>query len=248
MTTPAVMITNARRFAHVNTTQYSDASAYLDLNHRKDELWNKIVNKGISSYYNWEEWTTDTVALQGEYTLEIPTSTVAGQKTLNNVYINYDWETYTNTWVLKYIKAKEVDPKNLDYEWGFYQENQSQDFPMYYQKDNSIFIAPIPLSWDAGTGRLQLEGIRKIADWSASTTEIQTKFPIEYHYIFELWLQPYALMSKGVDDVTINNARVTYLNAAREMVEQMTSRSETPFNNTYPDENKDDSIHFTIAS
>ena len=167
MTAPSVMITNARRFAHVNTTQYSDSDAYKDLNHMKDELWNKVVNEGISSYYNWEEWTADTVALQGEYTLEIPTSTVAGQKTLNNVYINYNGETYTNTGVLKYIKCKEVDPKNMEHEWGYYQENQSQDYPLYYQKDNSVFIAPTPLAADAGTGRLQLEGIRKIADWSS---------------------------------------------------------------------------------
>jgi len=186
MTTPAVMITNARRFAHVNTTQYSDSDAYKDLNHMKDELWNKVVTKGVSSYFNWEEWTADTVALQGEYTLELPTSTVAGTKTLNSVYINYDGETYTNTGVIKYIPCKEVDPKSLPKEWGYYQENQSKDSPIYFQKDNSVFVAPTPLAADAGTGRLQLEGIRKIADWSSGTTETQTKFPVEYHYIFEL--------------------------------------------------------------
>ncbi len=64
MTTPAVMITNMRRFAHVNTTQYPDADAYKDLNHMKDEIWNKVVNEGISSYYNWDIWQTSTVALQ----------------------------------------------------------------------------------------------------------------------------------------------------------------------------------------
>ena len=55
-------------------------------------------------------------------------------------------------------------------------------------------------------------------------------------------------MSKGLDDVTINNARNTYLNAAIEMVQQLSSRVETPFFNTYPDDTNDDSIIFTIAS
>jgi len=64
MSTPAVMITNARRFSRVSIAQYPDVDAYKDLNSLKDELWNKVVNEGISSYYNWEEWTTDTVALQ----------------------------------------------------------------------------------------------------------------------------------------------------------------------------------------
>ena len=50
-----------------------------------------------------------------------------------------------------------------------------------------------------------------------------------------------------MDDVTINNARVTYLNAARDMVQQLTSRNESPFDNTYPDTYKSDNITFTIA-
>ncbi len=164
------------------------------------------------------------------------------------MYLNYDGETYTNTGLLKYIKATEVDPKNLPNEWGFYQENQSVDYPIYYQKDNSIFIAPMPLASTYGTNRIQLEGIRKIADWTSSTTELETKFPIEFHYIFELGLLPYGLMSKGSDDTSIANARNSYLNASRDVVIQMTSRLESPFYNRYPDQITDDSLRITIAS
>lgn len=247
MSTPAQIITDVRRFANVTTTQYSDASAYLDLNKVKDEIWNRVVTQWVSSYYNWEEWTTDTVALQGEYTLDIPTGTNDGTKTLNTVYINYDGETYTNTGVLKYVKAREVDPKNLPYEWGYYQENQSVDEPIYFQKDNAVFIAPTPLSDTAGSNRLQLEGIRKIANWDSSTTELQTKIPVEYHYVLELGLIPYAYMSKGMDMSDINNARTTYRNAANDVVKQMTSRIETPFFNKYPDQINSDEITFTTA-
>jgi len=57
----------------------------------------------------------------------------------------------------------------------------------------------------------------------------------------------YAYMSKGVDDVIINNARNNYLNASRDVVTQMTSRSEQTTTLSYPDSTNEDDIVLTTA-
>jgi hypothetical protein len=51
--------------------------------------------------------------------------------------------------LLKYIKAREVNRQTLEFEWNYYLENQSVDDPIYFIADNSVFIAPVPLSTTA---------------------------------------------------------------------------------------------------
>lgn len=236
MSTPALIIAKTRRLAKCTSNQYSDANAYSDLNDAKDEIWNKIVSEWISSNYNWDIWTTDSIALQTEYGLDIPTSSNPWQKTINNVYINYDWETYTETGNLKYIQCTEKDPKNLPYSWEYYEENQDKAYPIYFQKDDAIFIAPVPRSDEAWVNRIKLEWIRKIADWDANTTETGMKFPVDFHNVFVFALMPYALASKWAEEWIVNNAEVKYEKRKLEVISQMTQRIESPFFNPYPDD------------
>jgi len=165
-------------------------------------------------------------------------------KTINNIYIS-DGTTHTNTGLLEYIKCREVDPKNLPNDWNFYLENQDATMPLYYQKDNSVFIAPRPTK-DITNG-LRIEAIRKIANWTAATTELETKLPVEFHFILELGLMPYALMSKGSDTNEVNAARATYMNEKRAVIKQITTRIESPFFNKYPDGYSNDDLIITIA-
>jgi len=244
MSLPSQIILDVRRFAHVTTSQYLDADAYLDLNKIKDEFWNEVVSRWGSSNYNWDKWNTDIEANQDEYILDIPTSTNDGMKTINNIYIS-DGTTHTNTGLLEYIKCREVDPKNLPNDWNFYLENQDATMPLYYQKDNSVFIAPRPTK-DITNG-LRIEAIRKIANWTAATTELETKLPVEFHFILELGLMPYALMSKGSDTNEVNAARATYMNEKRAVIKQITTRIESPFFNKYPDGYSNDDLIITIA-
>jgi len=244
MSLPSQIILDVRRFAHVTTSQYLDADAYLDLNKIKDEFWNEVVSRWGSSNYNWDKWNTDIEANQDEYRLDIPTSTNDGMKTINNIYIS-DGTTHTNTGLLEYIKCREVDPKNLPNDWNFYLENQDATMPLYYQKDNSVFIAPRPTK-DITNG-LRIEAIRKIANWTAATTELETKLPVEFHFILELGLMPYALMSKGSDTNEVNAARATYMNEKRAVIKQITTRIESPFFNKYPDGYSNDDLIITIA-
>ena len=45
---------------------------------------------------------------------------------------------------LVYTPAIEVNPYTLPYDWQYYKQEQSQDKPIYYVADKSIFIAPMP--------------------------------------------------------------------------------------------------------
>ena len=59
----STIISRARRFAYVNSTDYSDATALQDLNIIKDQFWAEIVTH-LPEDYQWETWTATTVALQ----------------------------------------------------------------------------------------------------------------------------------------------------------------------------------------
>jgi len=93
---PSAIILAMRRKAKVNTTQYSDADALIDLNIRKNEFWSALMAT-VQEPYDWQQWTATSVSLQSEYTLVDVTTTTAGTKLLNSLSIAYDSETYTDT-------------------------------------------------------------------------------------------------------------------------------------------------------
>jgi hypothetical protein len=66
--TPTTLISRARRLYNVNTTQWSDNDALSDLNELKNNFLASLIN-AVEEDWNWERWTADTVALQGEYSL-----------------------------------------------------------------------------------------------------------------------------------------------------------------------------------
>tara|TARA_R110000772_G_scaffold236250_1_gene347889 strand:- start:698 stop:838 length:141 start_codon:yes stop_codon:yes gene_type:complete len=45
MNTPAAIIAQMRRRVKVDTSQYSDANALIDLNTLKDEFWSALITK-----------------------------------------------------------------------------------------------------------------------------------------------------------------------------------------------------------
>lgn len=87
--TPSSIIAQMRRIAKVNTSQYSDENALIDLNTLKDEFWSAVVSS-VSEDYNWERWTATSVDLQSEYTTPTVAYNTAGAKILKGVAINYD--------------------------------------------------------------------------------------------------------------------------------------------------------------
>lgn len=139
----STIITRARRFAYVNSTDYSDSTALQDLNIIKDQFWAEIVAR-LPEDYQWETWTDETIALQEEYELPQPTSTNIGATMVKSVAISYNSDTYLETGLIQYTRARLVNPATLEFEWNYYAENQDQEDPIYYIADDSIFVAPMP--------------------------------------------------------------------------------------------------------
>lgn len=231
--TPATTIVSARWDTRTNIDQYPDAIAYIDINNLKDYIQSTLVTSWKASYVNWQMWFANTVANQSnwEYKLDIVSSSNPWLKTLNSLYICFG-DTFAN-WNLNYTKCREVDIKNQDYDWNYYLNNQDKIDPIYFQKDNSVFIAPY--SATVVTSGLKMEWIRKIADYTSWTTEAETGFPSDFNYIFRIWLIPNILQYKGSDDWSINNARVIFENRLSLVIGQIWYKEEHPTSFTYPE-------------
>jgi len=88
------------------------------------------------------------------------------------------------------------NPNTLENHWSWYEENQSKNFPIYYIADDSLFIAPIPLSGEAGADYLELRGIKSIPDYTTNTTEAEMVFPLDVQQLFVQGMEPYAMRTK----------------------------------------------------
>lgn len=239
--TTAQIIAQMRRKSWADTAQYSDENALIDLNTLKDEFWSAICST-VNEDYNWERWTTSSIALQSEYTTAAVAYNTAWTKILKGVAINYDADTYTDTGWLVYIQARLVNPYTLPNEWDYYVENQSEDDPIYYVADNSFFIAPAPRT--AVTNWIKLTWLRKIPDYTLATTEADIKLPIDVHQTLVYWLVVHALENKRVEENLIISAENRRKEKRLEAIRSLETRVETPLLLKYPDEVSDE-IRFT---
>jgi len=237
--TPSNIITRARRLYNVNTTQYSDADALADLNELKNNFLSALIN-AVEEDWNWDKWTADTVALQGEYTLPLMGASTAGAKQIKQVSISYDWLTYENIGTKIYYPATLKNPNTLENHWSWYEENQSKNFPIYYIADDSLFIAPIPLSGEAGADYLELRGIKSIPDYTTNTTEAEMVFPLDVQQLFVQGMEPYAMRTKWMDRNEVNAAIAEYERLQTKKIKEMTTRYETAMYMEYPEETSSD--------
>lgn len=65
---PVTLLARARRLYNVETSQWSDVDALNDLNELKNNFQSSLIC-AVEEDWHWETWTSDTVALQSEYTL-----------------------------------------------------------------------------------------------------------------------------------------------------------------------------------
>lgn len=186
--TPAQMLTVVYELSHTNAKQIGDGveatgdtRAYRYLNMAKDRFWSAYCHARTGSDMDWERWTEDIVLGQTEYVLPSVVTETNGIKKIKSLGVSYDGSTYTTTGKIKYVPARKVDPVNLKFDWYYYEENQSEDDPIYFVGDKSIFIAPYPTS--AVTAGLKLEGVRKINDYTSSTSQTDAIIPEEFHHI-----------------------------------------------------------------
>jgi hypothetical protein len=231
--TPVEIITTAREWANTPSTVASDSIALRYLNMRKDDLWSAFVSRADQDF-NWEEWTSDTVASQTEYTIPTVSRTSYGAKAIHGVEVTYDGDTW--------YKAREVGTAGLVEPWAYYVANQDCEDPVFRVSDNSVFVAPAATTTQAGTGRLKMIGIRNIIDFtingvdgaSATTTEANMKFPLDRQktLVFGLCADLCRFRSK-FDDAARWEAQYTAEKA--EYVSQASKRTATSFTANYPE-------------
>jgi hypothetical protein len=200
--TPAEMVTLCYEMSHTSAKQIGDGSsatgdtrAYKYLNIAKDRFWSALCTARTGADVSWERWTENIVSGQTEYLLPNVVIDANGIKKIKELGISYDGSTYTTTGKIKYCPARKVDTRNLKHDWYYYEENQSQDSPIYFVSDKSIFIAPYPTS--AVTAGIKLEGVQKITDYTDSTTQAGAVIPEEYHYALVQGALPYFYRKQG---------------------------------------------------
>lgn len=168
MSTPAQLITKARRQSYSNSVSYIDADAILDLNNRLQILYSRVQSE-VDEGHHWNYATADTVISQSEYTII----------TLWSLAINQiDWVSVKyNTSDASYTKLNKVDFNSLDYDMQAYSDWSW--YPFYTVKDQSIFIFPAPTV--AVTAGLKIFSIQQPADVTTSSTETDIKIAPRFH-------------------------------------------------------------------
>jgi len=234
METAAHLIAQMRRRVKVDTSQYTDANALIDLNTLKDSFWSEVVTN-IPESYNWDSWKVDNTTLISEYQIPEVAYDTAWAKKLKAISMNYNWDTYTNSGLPIYIPAREVNPATLEHQWNYYAENQSTSDPIYYVADNSYFIAPAFRESNLSE-RIKLTWIRKIPDYTLATTEAEMKIPVDQQQALVFWLMIDWYFNKWVDDNTINNAEARWIRKRDEAISQLSNRVENPTTFELPNE------------
>lgn len=225
----------------VSTSQYSQAQFLLDINEAKDEFFSAYVAK-LNNERNWDSWKVDDTTLISEYAMPEVAYDTAWAKVLSWVAVNYTWDTYTTTGLPIYIPARLVSPDSLEYEWNYYVENQSTNDPMYMIADNSYFIAP-SFRTASLSERIKLTWIRKIPDYTISTTEAGMKIPVDFQRLLIWACIPSALMAKRVDDNIVQKAQNDYESKKVTAIQNLSQRKEWPVTMELPNEiNNDDFV------
>jgi len=218
----------------VSTSQYSQAQFLLDINEAKDEFWSAVSTK-LNNERNWDSWKVDDTTLISEYAMPEIAYDRAWTKILSWVAIDYTWDTYTTTWLPIYVKARLVSPDSLQHEWNYYVENQSTDDPMYMIADNSYFIAP-SFRTASLSDRIKLTWIKKIADYTIDTTEVEMRLPVDYQRLLIWSVIPFALMAKRATNNDIQKAQNDYEGKKVTAIQNLSQRKEWPVTMEYPEQ------------
>jgi len=209
------------------------ANAYLYLNMVKDNVWAAIVASSTGKDMSWESWTQNFTALQGEYPLPQVVSDENRLKKIQSLWVTYTTDTFSRTGALKYTVARYVDRKNLQYDWSYYEENQSQSEPIYCVSDKAIFVAPV----SSGTvvNGMKLTGVKKIPDYDVNTSEDGMVIPDDYHYLLVDGLEVELLRKQGATALA-NQQKQVFMQSRGEVLNTSKDSQIWPFHMVYPDD------------
>lgn len=216
--TIAEIISQFRLDNYIDTSQLTDAQALVFVNRTYRDVINEIRVK-VNEDYFYNEWKTDTVVWQREYTLLKRTSSVIWMTKIKWISIKYQT---TDT---EYTKAKLETIWNLDKDLQRYIVNQPKTNPFYIISDESIFLYPAPT-----------EGI---VDWiifywiwdpvDLLTTSVSTdiKIPVEYQEILPLWMLYHSFRARWMISEK-NDAKNEYELEKIKMISELSDRVSIP--------------------
>lgn len=237
---PSTMIDLALQRTNSTLSEIGDGDAtvwttraYQYLNMVKDRIWSKYVASASGKDLSWEEWTQEFTALESEYPLPQVIAEENRAKKIQSLWVSYGTETYTRTGKLKYRQARLIDPANMQQDWFYYEESQSQLDPLYYTSDKSIFVAPVPST--TITDGLKLTGVKKIPDYDANTTESGTVIPDDYHELLVEGLMLQFLYKKGATGMA-TSLKNDVNNTTAEMINTLKDLNIAPMYMQYPDQ------------
>lgn len=234
----AIMSNLVRELTDTNDTDFPNTRLLPFFNAVKDDLFSYLIT-GVDENYNWDIWETKTVSDQSEYTLPEAASDSEWSLKINGIWVNYDGDTYPDG-TYKYTKAKRVKLSNLQEDWNYYKNYQSQSNPIYFIADKSIFLAPIPSTWEAGDKKLQLKGIRSIVDYTVDTVEGEIGLPSYLHMTLVQGVLPFVHKAEWRKDEASFEQK-EYIEMRDSAVLKFSNRDQWPYYMSYPcDKNVND--------
>lgn len=157
MATISQRLARVRRLYNVDSSQYTDANALIDLNSLIREAF-------LQRKVNWDYATSSLVANQEEYRVEEfenqPDDWAILQ--VNKVWVKYGSEFKRATYVA--YQQWDEDTKG------------SETSPIYYERDNAVFISPVPTA--TATESIRVEATYEPLDVALTTEERTVKLPL----------------------------------------------------------------------
>ncbi len=173
--TPLEIITKACEWV-ISTSVYVPSSQGIrDLNIVYDDFVSDMITELWERHF-WNRLTGNTVVWQEEYTIyDTNSSPNYYIDQVERVAVKYS-ESDTD-----YTPCTRVDPANLEHDDLWYKVNQPNSAPIYFVRDNSVFIYPV--ATEAVTNGLKIDAILHpvaLVIWDAETA---VKIPKRFHQV-----------------------------------------------------------------
>lgn len=225
------IISLARTLTHSNSNQVSDAQLLTYVNIIYNKMSNKIISEVDEDYF-WDEFITNLVADQNEYSLKEATALASWMKKVTRVECKWlDTDTYKSL-----VAADTVS--NYNTSTGKLGVNLSAWDAFYDVKDGSIFLYPTPTA--NITEWLKVQAVITLPDLLTTDTS-SSVFPRsselrEYHYLLSVWAKQFIYASQGKTNE--KNDSINEFNIAVEsMIQTLQNRSTTPVIADLPNSN-----------
>lgn len=203
----------------VDSTQYTDDEAIVHLNIIYSDVISDIITKVDEDYF-WDKVTDNLVQWQTEYRIEEISASPNNLKIneINKVFVKYSDNS-------SYIKCKRLNPSSLEYDFDWYAANQPSIEPFFYVQDDSVFIAPAPVS--NITWGIKIEVIYQPPELWKTDAESAILIPRRFHRVLIAWMKIHASDSRWLQFLNATQAfQSMYDKEKIDMITQLRARNQ----------------------